>query len=139
MKKAAVVLAQFAFGGLVYCGIEVVYRGYTHRSMLAAGGLCFVLLCLLARSKVGLLAGAVLGGAAITAVELFAGVIVNMWLGLRVWDYSDQPFNLWGQVCLRYSMGWAALSGLVILAARIIRGAVRLYVEQEAKKRISIE
>jgi uncharacterized membrane protein len=133
----ALITAQFTFGGLAYCGIEVAYRGYTHRSMLAAGGLCFVLLCLLARSQIGLFAGAVIGGLAITAVELAVGSVVNLWLGLGVWDYSNQPFNLWGQICLGFTLAWCALSGLVILLARVIRGTVLLYMERMAKQRIT--
>ncbi|MDR0325983.1 MAG: putative ABC transporter permease [Oscillospiraceae bacterium] len=139
MKRASFIAAQFALGGIAYCGIEVIYRGYTHRSMLAAGGLCFVLLCLLARSQVGLFTGAVIGGLAITAVELVVGAIVNLWLGLGVWDYSRLPFNLWGQVSLQFTLAWFLLSGLVILLARIIRGAALLYWERMAKRAISAE
>ena len=123
LKKFLIVMSQFIFGGLLYCGIEVVYRGYTHRSMLAAGGLCFVLLCFLARSQVGLLSGAVLGALGITAVELAVGSVVNLWMGLEVWDYSRLPLNLWGQISLRYTLIWFVLSALVILLARIVRGA----------------
>ena len=127
-------MSQFALGGLAYCGIEVVFRGYTHRSMLAAGGLCFVLLCLLARSQIKLFPGALVGGLTVTAVELFAGMIVNLWMGLGVWDYSAQPLNLWGQVCLKFTLAWCLLSGLVILFARVIRGAV--LIAQTEKKSI---
>jgi uncharacterized membrane protein len=137
MKKLSIAAAQFTLGGLVYCGIEVAYRGYTHRSMLAAGGLCFVLLCLLARSRIGLLAGAAVGAAMISAVELAVGAVVNLWLGLGVWDYSGQPFNLLGQVCLKYTLYWFVLSGLVIICARVIRGAVLSYMERGAKRSIS--
>ena len=133
LRKTLTVAAQFTLGGLVYCGIEVLYRGYTHQSMLAAGGFCFVLLCLLARSQAGLLTGAAIGGLAVTAVELAAGLIVNVWLGLGVWDYSARPFNLWGQICLTYTLAWCLLSGLVILFARMIRGAAMLYIERAEK------
>ena len=140
MKKAPLIYAaQFALGGLAYCGIEVAFRGYTHRSMLAAGGLCFVLLCLLARSQIGLLPGAAIGGLAITAVEFATGVIVNLWLGLDVWDYSHRAFNLLGQVCLSYTLTWCLLSGLVILFARVIRGGALLYWERAAKRAVLAE
>ena len=137
MKRFSIISAQFALGGLAYCGIEVAFRGYTHRSMLAVGGLCFVLLCLLARSHVGLFAGALIGALTITAVELAAGAIVNLWLGLDVWDYSNLPFNLLGQVCLQFTLAWCLLSGLVILLTRVIRGAALLYWERAAKRVVS--
>jgi hypothetical protein len=139
LKNSLIIAAQFMLGGLIYCGIEVAYRGYTHRSMLAAGGLCFVLLCFLARSQISLLYGAVIGAIGITLVELAVGSVVNLWLGLEVWDYSMLPFNLWGQVSLPYTLIWFVLSVLVILLARIIRGAVLIYLEQREKERISYE
>ena len=33
----------FVFGGLMYMGVEILFRGYTHFSMFFVGGLCFVL------------------------------------------------------------------------------------------------
>jgi uncharacterized membrane protein len=129
LKKISVTAAQFLLGGLLYCGLEVLYRGYTHRSMLAAGGLCFVLLCFLARSRISLLGGAVIGALGITAVELAVGSVVNLRMGLDVWDYSMLPFNLWGQISLPYTLIWFVVSAAVILAARIIRGSVLLYLD----------
>jgi uncharacterized membrane protein len=139
MKTFAIIMTQFTLGGLAYCGIEVAFRGYTHPSMLFAGGLCFVLLCLLARSRFGLLTAALFGGLVITVVELAVGGVVNLWLGLEVWDYSQLPLNLWGQICLYYTLIWSALGGFVILVARISRGAVLLYIERKAKLRIPYE
>ena len=130
LKNTSVIFAQFILGGLTYCALEILYRGYSHPSMLIAGGLCFVLLCRVAWSRLNLLQGAVIGALIITTVELAVGIIVNLWLGLRVWDYSTLPLNLWGQVSLYYTLIWFALSALVILLARIIRGSALLYMER---------
>ena len=46
---------------------------------------------------------------AITATELVAGLILNTWLGLGVWDYSNLPFNFLGQICAPYSLLWYGL------------------------------
>ncbi len=46
----------------------------------------------------------------ITAAEFAAGCILNLGLGLAVWDYSDMPFQLLGQICLPYSILWAVLA-----------------------------
>ena len=35
----------------------------------------------------------------ITAVEFTSGLILNVWLGLGIWDYSNMPFNILGQIC----------------------------------------
>lgn len=47
---------------------------------------------------------AVTGGTVITAAEFVARCVLHLWLGLDIWDYSALPFDLLGQVCLRY---WA--------------------------------
>ena len=47
----------------------------------------------------------------VTAVELAAGVILNIWLGLDIWDYSHLPFNLWGQICPHLSLHLTGCAG----------------------------
>lgn len=47
--------------------------------------------------------------ALVTAVELAAGCVLNLWLRLGVWDYSHLPGNLWGQICPQFSVLWWAL------------------------------
>jgi uncharacterized membrane protein len=54
---------------------------------------------------------AIIGGLCITAAELAAGLVLGVWLGLRVWDYSALPCNLWGIVSLPYTLLWIALAG----------------------------
>ena len=45
----------------------------------------------------------------VTATELIAGLILNVWLGLGVWDYSDLWGNLWGQICPQFAAIWCGL------------------------------
>ena len=112
-------LILFAIGGVAYYCIELLWRGFSHWSMLLAGGLCFVLLGLINyhyEYDMSLIAQTVIGGLVITAVEFLAGLIVNVWLGLNVWDYSDLPYNFLGQICLPYIYLWQWLSlvGIVL-------------------------
>ena len=107
----------FLLGGFSYCIIEILSRGYSHISMLIAGGLCFVLIGNLNRKRkdmslVGLM---FLSAFIITGIELVTGLIVNVWLELEVWDYSDLPYNFMGQICLLYTNVWFFLSVLGIL------------------------
>ncbi len=46
----------------------------------------------------------------ITATEFIAGYILNIRMKLGIWDYSGYPFNLMGQICLRYCAYWFMLS-----------------------------
>ena len=49
----------------------------------------------------------------VTAGEFITGIIVNKWLKLNVWDYSDQPFHLLGQICFAFII---LFSGLCVIA-----------------------
>lgn len=117
-------LILFIIGGLAYYGIEILFRGYSHWSMFLLGGLCFVIIGLLNEGltwKMPLVSQMVLSALIITGLEFLTGCIVNLWLGLGVWDYSDQPYNLLGQICLLFSNLWALLSLVAIYLDDLIR------------------
>lgn len=67
---------------------------------------------------------AVICGSAITGAELFAGMLLNVWLGLGVWDYAHLPGNLWGQVCPQFTALWCVLSAVGIVMLDWMRYAV---------------
>lgn len=110
----------FFIGGRLYTWIEILWRGYTHFSMFILGGGGFVMLGLLNEYKIPwhwcLLRQSVVGACIITGLEFLTGCIVNLWFGWGVWDYSDLPFNLYGQICLYYFLLWIPLSmaGIVL-------------------------
>lgn len=58
-----------------------------------------------------------LSGLLITAAEFLCGYAVNLKLGLGVWDYTSRPRNLYGQICLDFSLLWC-LMALPISALR---------------------
>ncbi len=107
----------FLYGAVGYAAIEVICRGYTHWSMALTGGACLLLLFRINRrlARRGLLLRAAAGAAAVTALELAVGLVVNRWLGWGVWDYAAQPLNLLGQICPRYSLYWFCLALPVML------------------------
>lgn len=48
-----------------------------------------------------------LGSVALTsALEWLTGFVLEKLFHQRWWDYSDQPFNLGGYICLRFSIAW---------------------------------
>ena len=104
----------FSLGGGVYVGLELLYRGRSHISMFAAGGLCFLLLGKLERLRLPVPVKALLGVAAITGVELAAGLLVNR--DYSVWDYRGQRGNFLGQICPAFMFLWLPLSliGMVL-------------------------
>ena len=95
-----------------YNAIEILWRGYTHWSMFIVGGACFQIIGRVQNAfrHVSLFRRCVLCSAAITAVEFASGCLFNLHMKLNVWDYSKMFGNLYGQVCLLYSVLWGGLS-----------------------------
>ena len=107
-KKAA----AFCLGGGAYVGLELLWRGRSHGSMFAAGGLS-LLLAGRQRYARGTLGVRMLRGAAIiTGIELVTGLLVNR--RHTVWDYRDQPGNFLGQICPGYCLLWIPLAGVAM-------------------------
>ena len=94
--------ALFCAGGFGYMGLELLWRGWSHKTMFFAGGTCFLLLGCLKHQPPWV--KAVLGSGIITAVELTAGLLVNR--QYSIWDYREAPLNFLGQICLPYSLLW---------------------------------
>lgn len=114
----------FFTGGFLYCGIEVLYRGYSHISMFFTAGICFLLIGAiesLFHMRSSLLLQMLLCGITITVIEYLVGLLVNRQLHLNVWDYTGRPFNLQGQICLLNSSLWVLLSGPAILLFDLMR------------------
>ena len=76
------------------------------------------------------------GACIFTVFEFFVGIIVNMWFKWHVWDYSDQPGNIMGQVCPLFSLAWFALSLVMLLVAGSLhRVRLRFAHENNVEKR----
>lgn len=95
-----------AVGGLAAASLAAAKSGRMHLAVGVAGGLAtgllfgvsahFATLSLVLRCLIGALLG--------TASEYLAGALVNVGLRRAVWDCSDKPPQLYGQICLRHSV-----------------------------------
>jgi len=110
-------LLRWIAGGLAYMALEMLWRGHTHWTM----GLLAAVLCIpldianeLMPWELPLWQQAIIGGLTVTAAELAAGLILNVWLGLDIWDYSSLPFNFMGQICPQFTALWCLLCLAVI-------------------------
>lgn len=119
MKLLSKYVFLFATGGLLYNLVELAFRGWTHWTMFILGGLCFI--CLGAINevipwKMPLWGQAIIGACIITVLEFATGCIVNLWLGWYIWDYSQMPGNILGQVCPQFFVLWlpVSLAGIVL-------------------------
>ncbi len=114
----------FGMGGIAYILIEMLWRGYSHWSMFALGGLCFLLIGSInerSRGRIPRLGLMFLGCVAVTALEFITGYILNIKLGMHVWNYYGMPYNFMGQICLKYTVMWFFLSGVCISADNFLR------------------
>lgn len=114
----------FCVGGMAYNVVEVLYRGYTHWTMFVVGGLCFVLIGLINEIfswETALWKQMLIGGTVITVVEFVSGCVVNLLLGWKVWDYSQLPLNVLGQICVPFYFVWVLLSLVGIVLDDMIR------------------
>lgn len=114
----------FIIGGISYYFIEIIYRGYSHFSMIIVGGICFVLIGAInefSNKEVPLLLQMILAVLIVDTIELISGIIINKVLLLNVWDYSNLRFNLLGQISLRSSIAWFFLSLLAIYMYDLLR------------------
>ena len=105
-------------GGCVYFLIEMAWRGHSHWTMAVLGGVCFVLIGEINEFipwNMPLVLQGAIGSGTVTLLELVSGIILNLWLGLGIWDYSNMPFNFLGQICLPFSLLWVALSVVAVI------------------------
>lgn len=104
--------------GCIYLLIELAWRGHTHWTMLPLAAAIFVCIGVLDEGEKPppVWQQVVIGTAIATALEFVAGLILNIWLDLGVWDYSHLPGNVMGQICPQFTLAWAVL---VIVSIRL--------------------
>ena len=124
IRKIIEYIAIFIVGAITYMLLEICWRGFTHWTMGILGGIVIILVGLInevTRKDLPLIIQAPMASIIITLLEYWAGYILNIQLGMNIWDYSDLPFNVDGQVCLYYSLLWMILGIVASIADDLIR------------------
>ncbi|WMJ78517.1 MULTISPECIES: putative ABC transporter permease [unclassified Sedimentibacter] len=132
MRKIFKYAVLLIYGGVIYYFIELIYRGYSHYAMILVGGLCFICIGLLNELytyKIPLIKQMFISSFIVTVIEFIAGVVLNMWLKLDIWDYSTLRFNILGQISLQTSVVWFFLA----LPAIYLDDYLRYWMFGEAK------
>lgn len=97
---------------------KVVNRGFLNGPVCPIYGVSMLGALLLLEPVSGnLLLLFLLGMLLCTLVELIGGWVLERAFHTRWWDYSDEPFNLGGYICLRFSIMWGVA---VTFAVRLI-------------------
>lgn len=124
MKKISEYLFLWTLGGSLYYGIEMAFRGFSHWSMFVLGGFC-----LLFFAAQGVWTGwreplwrqVLWCTLFVTSGEFITGIFVNKIMKWHVWDYSDQPFQIWGQICIPFMILFSGLCVIgIFLAAYLL-------------------
>lgn len=136
-KRHLRLVILFVLLGLTYFSIETLWRGYSHWTMFLLGGLCGLLVGYvneLFEWSTPLWKQILIGEAIVLPLEFLTGVIVNIWLGWNVWDYSDLPLNILGQSSLLFALLFAP----IIFFAILIDDYYRWLVMDEEKPRYKV-
>ena len=121
-KQPGEYLTAFLLGFFIYTMLEITGRGRTHWTMGILGGIVLTVLYSMESSlPAGRIVRALLGAAFVTAAEFTAGVFDNLIMGWAVWDYSDCPLNILGQICPLFSLVWVCLCFLAGLLCTALR------------------
>lgn len=124
MKQLSKYAFLFWFGGSFYVTLEVLFRGYSHWTMLVLAGVIFIAIGLLNELwswETGLILQVLIGTLIATIGEFATGCVVNLWLGWNIWDYSDLKFNLFGQITPQFILLWIPITLLAIILDDVIR------------------
>lgn len=133
MRKAVLSLLLWTWTGTTYFFAEVVFKTLRGRpETISWTMLALAILLAIPLERFGaelpwdcpLWLQALICGTAITAAELAAGLVLNICLGMAVWDYSSLPGNLWGQICPQFWALWCLLSLPMIVILDWLRYAV---------------
>lgn len=103
--------------GMCYFTLEGLWRipkgGYANIIMLFIGGLCGLLIGSINQIpkfyNLAIWKQSFIGTIIALIVEYISGYILNIRLGLHIWDYSNLYFNINGQICLLYTVLWFLL------------------------------
>lgn len=129
MKKILKPVILFSIGGGIYISIEIIYRFLmdrppTHWAMYVLGGLAFFIIGELNEHiawEIPFWIQDFIGTAVVLLFEFVFGCVLNLWLGLDIWDYSNLPFNILGQICLPFALIWAVLVAIAIVLDDYLR------------------
>ena len=133
MRKAVLSLLLWTWTGTTYFFVEVVFKTLRGRpETISWTMLALAILLAIPLERFGaelpwdcpLWLQVLICGTAITAAELAAGLVLNICLGMAVWDYSSLPGNLWGQICPQFWALWCLLSLPMIVILDWLRYAV---------------
>lgn len=108
-------LLLFTFSGYIYVCLELIFRGYSDITMMFASSICAIPMIILNNKftyEIDFLLQLFLCSIFATLVEFIFGMLFNR--DYSIWDYRNMPLNLYGQICLPFSLLWMIIAACVI-------------------------
>lgn len=131
-SKSVLSMLLWTWGGCIYYMLEVAWKIFLHPERIHWAMLVVAVILSIPLERGGaqcpwsmpLPLQALICTIIITATELVVGLVLNVWLGLGIWDYSNLPFNFMGQICPQYMGLWYILCLIFIPVFDWLRYAV---------------
>lgn len=118
---------------------KFINRGFLHGPFCPIYGACILLVMyLLNRVHVNLFALFIISTILISTIEYITSYILEKLFHLKWWDYTEDPLNLNGRICLHFSLGWGLAAIVVFKIIHPIIMSVINIIPLEASKFISI-
>lgn len=115
---------EVAFHAL--CKGTIVNRGFLNGPVCPIYGIGMLsVIVLLSPLKHHLFLLFICGTVFATLIELIGGFVLYKLFHMRWWDYSNEPFNLDGYICARFSLAWGFC---ILFAVLIVHPVVELNV-----------
>ena len=134
-------LLEYSFlwvlGGTIYYYLEKMFRGFSHWSMFILGGICMMFFAFQGRAfgwGDGLWKQVLRCTIFVVACEFITGLIVNKYLKWAVWDYTEMPLQLFGQICLPFAL----LFSILCLGGILLTGYLLHWIFREEKPHYNI-
>ena len=102
---------------------KFVNRGFLHGPICPIYGLCISsMVIVLDNINVTLPLLLILATIVISTIEYLTGYILEKLFKTKYWDYTDDPFNIHGRICLHFSIMWGITSvGVVKIIHPLIK------------------
>lgn len=103
-----------------------VNRGFLHGPLCPIYGSCILsLVVLLNNFKANLVVLLIIATLLTSVIEYFTGYLLEKLFKRKYWDYTEDPLNIHGRICLHFSVMWGIASMAVV---RIIHPMIELFV-----------
>lgn len=126
-------LKNFLAGAILYSTIEMIWRGRTHWTMAVLGGIVYMILNSISIRAQGMSIAvkSIIGSGVITLLEFLVGLVLNVKMGLKIWNYENIGYNILGQICPKYTVYWFMLCVVAFIIIGIRNRVITIYTSKK--------